>query len=57
MTANAQPLAVAAMARVEFHRPVGSAFAALGTQQHEYANLFNPFWDAKLVAIDAGWDR
>jgi hypothetical protein len=45
------------MARVEFHRPVGSAFAALGTQQHEYANLFNPFWDAKLVAIDAGWDR
>lgn len=54
MDANAQPLAVAAMARIEFHRPVGSAFAALGSRQHEYANLFNPFWDARLVAIDAG---
>jgi hypothetical protein len=57
MNANAQPLAVAAMARVEFHRPVGSAFAALGSRQHEYANLFNPFWDAKLVAIESGTDR
>lgn len=54
MDANAQPLAVAAMARVDFRRPSGSAFAALGSNAHEYANLFNPFWDARLVAVDTG---
>jgi hypothetical protein len=51
---NAQPLAAAAMARVEFRRPSGSAFAALSRNQHEYANLFNPFWDAHLVPIQIG---
>lgn len=54
MDSSAQPLAVAAMARVEFRRPTGSAFAALGSNRHEYANLFNPFWDAHLVPIDVG---
>jgi hypothetical protein len=51
MNANAQPLAVAAMARVEFRRPTGTAFASLARGAHEYSNLFNPFWDARLVPI------
>jgi hypothetical protein len=51
---NAQPLAAAAMARVEFRRPSGSAFVALGRDQHEYANLFNPVWDAHLAPIQVG---
>lgn len=51
MTAAAQPLAVAAVARVEFRRPQGSAFASLGERRHEYANLFNPFWEAKLAPV------
>jgi hypothetical protein len=49
MTAVDHPLAVAAIARVEFRRPRGSAFASLGERGHEYANLFNPFWEAKLA--------
>lgn len=51
MTTSAHPLAVAATARVEFRRPRGSAFAALGERRHEYANLFNPFWEAKLAPV------
>ena len=51
MTATDQPLAVAAVARVEFRRPRGSAFASLGERRHEYANLFNPFWEAKLAPV------
>ncbi|HWK51718.1 MAG TPA: pilus assembly protein TadG-related protein [Steroidobacter sp.] len=51
MTATAQPLAVAAVARVEFRRPRGSAFVSLGERRHEYANLFNPFWEAKLAPV------
>lgn len=53
MSANAQPLAVAAMAQVEFGRPRGSAFPALNGRQREYSNLFNPFWDARLVAVES----
>lgn len=53
MTAADQPLAVAAVARVEFRRPRGSAFASIGERRHEYANLFNPFWEAKLAP--AAW--
>lgn len=53
MTANTRPLAVAAMAQVEFRRPRGSSFAALDNREHEYANLFNPFWDARLVSVEA----
>jgi hypothetical protein len=51
MTATAHPLAVAAIARVEFRRPRGSAFLSLGERRHEYANLFNPFWEAKLAPV------
>lgn len=53
MTSSDHPLAVAAVARVEFRRPRGSAFAALGEHRHEYANLFNPFWEARLAP--AAW--
>jgi len=55
MTATAQPLAVAAVARVEFRRPRGSAFVSLGERRHEYANLFNPFWEAKLAPVTWGF--
>lgn len=54
MTANRQPLAVASLASVEFRRPGGNAFAALGNTRREYANLFNPFWEAKLAPVDLG---
>lgn len=54
MTANRQPLAAAAIARVEFRRPAGNAFAALAANRREYSNLFNPFWEAKLAPVDLG---
>lgn len=54
MTANGQPLAVAAVARVEFRRPGASAFAPLSANRREYSNLFNPFWEAKLAPLDLG---
>ncbi|HEY6643040.1 pilus assembly protein TadG-related protein [Povalibacter sp.] len=54
MTSNAQPLAVAAMARVEFRRPTDNTFASLGNDRREYSNLFNPFWDARLVPVESG---
>lgn len=53
MSTGVQPMAVAAMARIEFRRPGGNAFAALPARQREYANLFNPFWHARLVPVDA----
>lgn len=56
MKSNRAPLAVAAMARVEFRRPAGDAFAALPANRREYANLFNPFWEARLAPLDASLD-
>jgi hypothetical protein len=57
MTANAQPIAVAALARVEFRRPAGTAFSALASNRREYANLFNPFWEARLAPLEIGVGR
>lgn len=54
MQPTREPIAAAAMARVEFKRPKGAAFASLGGSRTEYANLFNPFWDAHLTAADLG---
>lgn len=54
MTAGRQPIAVAAVARVEFRRPTGNAFTALASNRREYSNLFNPFWEARLAPIDLG---
>lgn len=54
MQPTREPIAAAAMARVEFKRPGGSAFTALGGSRTEYSNLFNPFWDARLTAVDLG---
>jgi hypothetical protein len=51
MSNTALPLAVAAIARVEFRRPGGTAFASIGERRQEYANLFNPFWEAKLAPV------
>lgn len=53
MNTGTQPLAVAALAQIEFHRPGGTAFGKLPGRQREYANLFNPFWQARLVPVDA----
>jgi hypothetical protein len=56
MSTGNGPLAVAAMARVEFRRPADATFATLNKGAAEYANLFNPFWDARLVAVSSGID-
>lgn len=47
---DAPMLTAAALARVEFTRP-DEAFARLGVNQREYANLFNPFWEARLAPL------
>jgi hypothetical protein len=52
MSSPQLPVAAAAMARVEFRRPSGNVFAALGTNDHEYASLFNPFWEARLAPLN-----
>jgi len=54
MNAGNEPLCVVATARVEFRRPGGSAFTSLPGNRGEYANLFNPFWDARLVPVESG---
>jgi len=54
MNVGDAPLAVAATASVEFRRPRGNAFVPLRSDREEYANLFNPFWDARLVPVEAG---
>jgi hypothetical protein len=46
-------LAALATARVEFRRPT-DGFAALSRSAIEYSNLFNPFWEARLVEADLG---
>lgn len=46
-------IAASAIARVEFRRPTNAGFASLG-RSHEYANLFNPFWEARLAEADLG---
>jgi hypothetical protein len=51
MSSTTTPVAVAAVARVEFQRPSGPAFMVIGERRHEYANLFNPFWEAKLAPV------
>jgi hypothetical protein len=52
MTADEQPMMVAALARVEFSRPAaGLGFPTHGGNRTEYANLFNPFWEAHLTDI------
>jgi Putative Flp pilus-assembly TadE/G-like len=53
MTTTAQPMMVAAVAKVEFSRPSpGLGFPDHGSNRDEYANLFNPFWEAHLTDID-----
>lgn len=53
MTGNPSVIAVAALARVEFRRPRGDAFLSFASDEREYAHLFNPMWEARLVALDA----
>ncbi len=54
MSTTDRPLAVASFAKVDFRRPSGAAFNALGANRREYSNLFNPFWEAKLAPADLG---
>lgn len=52
MTTQDQPMMVAALAKVEFSRPApGLGFPTHGGSRTEYANLFNPFWEAHLTDI------
>jgi hypothetical protein len=51
MNPSNQPLAAAASAAVEFRLRQGGAFEAFASRTHEYASLFNPFWDARLVPL------
>ncbi len=58
MTAQAAPLAYASAPGVRFERPTacgspGSSDCARGLEddQDEYANLFNPFWRARLTDV------
>lgn len=52
LATQASMLAAAAMAKVEFTRPGDGGFARLGAGAHEYAHLFNPFWEARLVPLE-----
>jgi hypothetical protein len=54
MSAAREPIAAAAVARVEFRRPSGGAFASLGEGRREYSHLFNQFWEARLAPLDLG---
>ena len=47
------PIAVAALARVEFRRPAPGAVSSLSSHHGEYANLFNPFWEAHLAPMES----
>ncbi|MET0534237.1 MAG: hypothetical protein ABW171_08435 [Steroidobacter sp.] len=52
VTAEDAPMMVAALAKVEFSRPsAGLGFPTHGSNRTEYANLFNPFWEAHLADI------
>ena len=51
MSSSPLPLAVAAVARVKFERPRAAAFTSIGERRHEYSNLFNPFWEARLAPV------
>jgi hypothetical protein len=52
MTTPEEPMMVAALAKVEFSRPSsGIGFPTHGGSRTEYANLFNPFWEAHLTDI------
>jgi hypothetical protein len=48
------PLSAVAVARVEFKRPRGEHFPALAPEHEELANLFNPFWEARLAPASFG---
>lgn len=52
-TAEDYPIVVASLARVEFRRSSSSAFVALAGNRQEYSNLFNPFWEAHLAALES----
>jgi hypothetical protein len=54
MAPSSLPLSAVALARVEFRRPSGNAFAALAPDEREFANLFNPFWEARLAPVSVG---
>jgi hypothetical protein len=45
-----EALVAVSCAEVHFHRPDG--FAAFGSNQIEYANVFNPFWKVRLRRLN-----
>lgn len=54
MESSTVPISAVAFARIEFKRPRGNAFPALAPNEREVANLFNPFWEARLAPLDVG---
>jgi hypothetical protein len=54
MSADRQVISAAAVARIDFRRPRGNGFAPLAADAREYANLFNPFWEARLAPLEDG---
>lgn len=54
MESSTTPIAAVAAAIIEFRRPSGNAFLALPSDEREFANLFNPFWEARLAPLGLG---
>lgn len=54
MQSSSVPISAVAIATIEFKRPRGAAFPALGGEEREFANLFNPFWEARLAPLSLG---
>jgi hypothetical protein len=51
MQSSSVPISAVSIGTIEFRRPRGDAFPALGGDQREFANLFNPFWEARLAPL------
>ncbi len=54
MESSTMPMSAVAAAVIEFRRPSGNAFATLPREEREFANLFNPFWEARLAPLGLG---
>lgn len=54
MQSSSVPISAVAIGTIEFKRPRADAFPALGRDEREFANLFNPFWEARLAPLSFG---
>ena len=51
MRSSSIPISAVSIATIEFKRPGATAFPALAREEREFANLFNPFWEARLAPL------